>query len=70
MLNQMYYGGAVLSSHAGLPHIAGDAVGGFWRYLNGTKIDLFRQFQDTWIDQARLRIWLIKEHIYLPIVIR
>jgi hypothetical protein len=70
MLNQMYYGGAVLSSHAVLPHIAGDAVGGFWRYLNGTKIDLFRQFQDTWIDQARLRIWLIKEHIYLPIVIR
>lgn len=70
LLNQMYYGGAVLSSQAVPPHVAGDPVGGFWRDLRSTNVDFFRHFQDTWIDQARLRIWLIKQQMYLPLLMR
>ena len=68
LLNQMYYGGSVLGSNAVAPHIAGDRVGGFWRSLTSTSVVVVRQNEDTWIDEARLRLWVVKQNVYIPVV--
>jgi hypothetical protein len=69
-LNQMYYGGNVFSSQPPVGHSPGDEVGGFWRDLRNTNVDFYRHVNDTWIDEVRLRIWLPKLKLFLPMVKR
>ena len=67
-LNQMYYGGNVFSSQPPIGFNPGDSVGGFWRDLRNTNVDFLRHYEDTYIDEVRLRIWLPKLSVFIPLV--
>ena len=68
LLHQMYYGGAVLSLQAVPPHNPLDQVGAFWRNLDSTGVQVVRHVDDTWINEFRLRLWRVKQSVYLPII--
>lgn len=69
-VHQLFYGGNVFAGQPEMGHLPGDAVGADWRSLSSSQISLFRNSQDTYVPKARVRIWLLQQKIYLPIVVR
>ena len=56
-INQRYYGGADFGSAPAPGHVADDRVGAYWRSLTNSAITVYRRPEDTYVNQARLRIW-------------
>ena len=55
-INHRYYGGADFGSKTtlGAPN---DRVGAYWRSLTPSTITVYRRPEDTYVEQARIRIW-------------
>jgi hypothetical protein len=60
-INQIYYGGTRLSTHASRSFPAlgspGDMVGAYWNQLTPSTINVHRNLQDQNADWVRVRIW-------------
>jgi hypothetical protein len=55
---------------AGGMEVSSGFFGANWQNLTSTSISFFRQPNDTFASQVRVRIWKPRLHIYLPLIVR
>ncbi len=69
LLHQRYYGGSIVTAYPESPNVTGDQVGAYYRRLDSDSVEVYRQMNETaFIDQFRLRLWVERQSVYLPVV--
>ncbi len=68
-LHQRYYGGSIVTQYPEAPNVTGDQVGAYFKSLDSDSVVVYRQMNESaYIDQFRLRLWLVKQKVFLPAI--
>ncbi len=69
LLHHRYYGGAVIAYlPTEVPNTRGDRVGAYYRLLNSASVVVYRNPEEAYTDQFRMRLWVVKQIVYIPAV--
>jgi len=69
-INNRAYGGMDVGASPSAGQLENDRVGAYWRNLTSQSLIIYRRPEDGFADSVRVRIWVYRWRMYLPVVLR